>query len=92
MKCGDVAVNHDSPICPALKDKGDPDPKAMESQIPIAELPHCKKPGCDGLSRPYVVWFGEPLDPTVLDEAQKELELCDLCIVVRKMAAGFYSF
>ncbi len=63
-KCGDIAVNKDSPIVPALKDKGSPDPEVMDSKIPITDLPHCVK--CqNGLLRPYVVWFGEPLDPSV---------------------------
>ncbi|XP_054165334.1 NAD-dependent protein deacylase-like [Oppia nitens] len=79
-KCGDVTVNRNSPIVPALKDKGNPDPNAMDSKIPIKELPHCGK--CNGLLRPYVVWFGEPLDPNVLEAAQTELDKCDLCLVI----------
>lgn len=62
-KCGDVTVNKDSPIVPALKGKGSPDPNAMDSKIPVNELPRCAK--CTGLLRPHVVWFGEPLDPNV---------------------------
>ena len=81
-KCGDISANHDSPICPALKDKGDPDPSATESDIPEKDLPHCKKSGCYGLLRPHVTWFGEPLDPSVLDATQHELEQCDLCLII----------
>lgn len=62
-KCGDIAENRNSPIVPALKGKGDPNPAEMDSKIPIRDLPHCNK--CNGLLRPYVVWFGEPLDPNV---------------------------
>jgi NAD-dependent deacetylase sirtuin 5 len=79
-RCGHVAVNHDSPIVPALADKGSPDPGVMDSQIPISELPKCGK--CNGLVRPNVVWFGEPLDPNVLEAVQSELDKCDLCLVV----------
>jgi len=66
-KCGHIADNRDSPIVPALKDKGSPDPAALDSRIPINDLPHCKK--CFvGLLRPYVVWFGELLDANVIME------------------------
>lgn len=79
-KCGDIAVNHESPIVPALAGKGSPEPKAEQSNIPASDLPRCAK--CTGLLRPHVVWFGEPLDPAVLEAAQKELDNCDLCLVV----------
>ncbi|RWR98989.1 NAD-dependent protein deacylase-like protein, partial [Leptotrombidium deliense] len=82
MKCGDIAVNKDSPITPALKDKGSPDPNVMNSNIPLKDLPHCKKLNCAGLLRPHVVWFGEPLEPEIIEEAQKELDDCDLCLVI----------
>jgi len=81
-KCGDIAANHDSPICPAMKGKGDPDPSAMDSDIPEKDLPHCKKSGCNGLLRPHVTWFGENLDPGVLDATQVELDQCDLCLII----------
>ena len=42
----------------------------------------CKKKGCGGLLRPHVVWFGEGLDPQVMCDVQKELDDCDLCLVV----------
>ena len=32
--------------------------------------------------RPDIVWFGESLDDDVLDSAFKELDKCDLCLVV----------
>ena len=81
-KCGDVATNHDSPICEALRGKGDPDPNLMDSKIPIEDLPHCKRSGCNGLLRPHVVWFGEQLEEAIIDKAQNELNKCDLCLVV----------
>ena len=29
-----------------------------------------------------MVWFGEGLDPRVMEQAATELEQCDLCLVV----------
>ncbi|RMC16191.1 hypothetical protein DUI87_08405 [Hirundo rustica rustica] len=42
----------------------------------------CEEDGCNGLLRPHVVWFGEALDPGVLMAVEKELDICDLCLVV----------
>lgn len=81
-KCEDVAVNNDSPICPALEGKGAPDPNIEAARISIDDLPHCKNAGCNGLLRPHVVWFGESLDPEVLGEAENILDQCDICLVV----------
>ncbi|KAK7114977.1 NAD-dependent protein deacylase-like [Littorina saxatilis] len=81
-KCRDVRVNKDSPICPALAGKGLPDPDTPDARIPESELPRCTKGNCGGLLRPHVVWFGESLDPKVLDQTDKELKDCDLCLVV----------
>ncbi|XP_066124457.1 NAD-dependent protein deacylase sirtuin-5, mitochondrial [Saccopteryx bilineata] len=80
--CGVVAENYKSPICTALSGKGAPDPEMQDARIPIEELPRCEEPGCGGLLRPHVVWFGENLDPAVLEEVNRELALCDLCLVV----------
>jgi NAD-dependent deacetylase len=43
-------------------------------------LPRCE--GCGALLRPDVVWFGEGLDPRVLDEAFAAAAAADLCLVV----------
>ncbi|XP_076470205.1 NAD-dependent protein deacylase sirtuin-5, mitochondrial-like isoform X2 [Babylonia areolata] len=80
--CGNVEVNKDSPICPALDGKGLPDKDAADARIPEDQLPRCGKEGCGGLVRPHVVWFGEALDPAVLHQTDKELSGCDLCLVV----------
>lgn len=41
-----------------------------DDRVPLPEVPpHC--PHCHGLARPDVVWFGEPLDPAVLDAASR---------------------
>jgi NAD-dependent deacetylase len=42
-------------------------------------LPAC--PTCGSLARPDVVWFGEMLDPRVLERATALAEACDLMIV-----------
>ncbi|XP_022912167.1 NAD-dependent protein deacylase-like [Onthophagus taurus] len=80
-KCKFIDVNIDNPICEALKDKGDPIAKdTNESQIPIDELPKCSK--CGSLVRPYIVWFGEMLDPETIEKAMSLVETADMCIVV----------
>lgn len=43
----------------------------------------CDERGCDGLLRPDVIWFGETLDSHVLTKVEKELDACDLCLLVR---------
>lgn len=80
--CGAVAENYKSPICPALAGKGAPEPETQDARIPVVKLPRCEEAGCGGLLRPHVVWFGENLDPAILEEVDRELALCDLCLVV----------
>ncbi|XP_067144185.1 NAD-dependent protein deacylase sirtuin-5, mitochondrial-like [Centruroides vittatus] len=80
VKCGHLKENRESPICPALSGKGSPDPNVEDARIPENELPRCTK--CSGLLRPHVVWFGESLDPDILQSAQQELDNCDLCLVI----------
>ncbi|XP_063668858.1 NAD-dependent protein deacylase sirtuin-5, mitochondrial isoform X3 [Pan troglodytes] len=80
--CGVVAENYKSPICPALSGKGAPEPGTQDASIPIEKLPRCEETGCGGLLRPHVVWFGENLDPAILEEVDRELAHCDLCLVV----------
>lgn len=46
----------------------------------------CDERGCDGLLRPDVIWFGETLDSHVLTKVEKELDACDLCLLVRSVA------
>ncbi|XP_069046999.1 NAD-dependent protein deacylase sirtuin-5, mitochondrial isoform X2 [Lepisosteus oculatus] len=82
INCGNVAENHSSPICPALEGKGAPDPDTADAKIPVEDLPRCVEHGCNGLLRPHVVWFGETLDSDILTQVEKELEICDLCLVV----------
>ncbi|KAK1339727.1 hypothetical protein QTO34_018282 [Cnephaeus nilssonii] len=80
--CGVVAENYKSPICEAFAGKGAPEPETQDARIPMEKLPRCEEAGCGGLLRPYVVWFGENLDSAILEEVDRELALCDLCLVV----------
>lgn len=55
--------------------------------VPFPSLPPpC--PRCMGVARPGVVWFGEPIDPVVLDESLAALD-CDVCVVVGTSAVVF---
>lgn len=44
--------------------------------------PRCPRAGCDALVRPDVVWFGEQLDPAILQRAFVESEACDVMLIV----------
>jgi NAD-dependent deacetylase len=46
----------------------------------VETLPRC--PRCSELLRPDVVWFGEALDPRVLDDAFQRAAGADVCLVV----------
>ena len=52
-------------------------PVEVESE---ASLPRC--PECAALLRPDVVWFGEGLDPEILQEATSLAEDAEVCLVV----------
>jgi NAD-dependent deacetylase len=47
--------------------------------VASAQLPHC--PYCGGLLKPDVVLFGELLPVSVLEQAQREAERCDVLLV-----------
>jgi NAD-dependent deacetylase len=49
-------------------------------RIPLPELPACES--CGSLLRPHVVWFGEMLEPQVLNAAYEAIGNCDLMIVI----------
>ena len=51
-----------------------------DRRVPLPELPACGS--CGALLRPHVVWFGEMLDPMILDHAQQALETCQLMMVI----------
>ena len=51
-----------------------------EHPIELPLLPFCET--CHGLLRPDIVWFGEGLDPDVLDTAEAAVRACDVFLVV----------
>jgi NAD-dependent deacetylase len=51
-----------------------------EERVPLPEVPP-RCPHCHDLARPGVVWFGEPIDPLVLEASLAALD-CDVCLVV----------
>jgi NAD-dependent deacetylase len=67
-------------------------PRWRDETVPLQAVPPCC-PHCGGLIRPGVVWFGEPLDPTVVERATAAAE-CDVFITIGTSsvvypAAGF---
>jgi NAD-dependent deacetylase len=50
------------------------------ASLPAGEPPRC--PGCGGLLRPDVVWFGEMLDPHMIDQALALAAAADVMVVV----------
>lgn len=51
---------------------------AGQTEVP----PRCPRPGCHGLMRPDVVWFGEFLDQDLLGRATAESQACDAMLIV----------
>jgi NAD-dependent deacetylase len=51
-----------------------------DRRVPLPELPACAS--CGGLLRPDVVWFGEMLDPQILDQAYRTIEGCQVMLVI----------
>lgn len=51
-----------------------------DRRVPIPLPPACS--GCGGLLRPNVVWFGESLDPGILDAVQGTLRQAQVMLVV----------
>ncbi|OQW30039.1 MAG: NAD-dependent deacylase [Nitrospira sp. SG-bin1] len=48
--------------------------------VPISILPSCSR--CGSLLRPHIVWFGESLCTTDLDQCTEALKSCDLLLVI----------
>ena len=49
-------------------------------QVPLPLLPHCGQ--CGGLLRPHIVWFGESLREENLARCAKQLQACDVLLVI----------
>jgi NAD-dependent deacetylase len=63
-------------------------------QVPLPLLPHCGQ--CGGLLRPHIVWFGESLQEKDLARCAKQLQTCEVLLVIGTSgvvypAAGFTS-
>ncbi|MCS6293900.1 MAG: NAD-dependent deacylase [Nitrospira sp.] len=63
-------------------------------RVPLPLLPHCGQ--CGGLLRPHIVWFGESLQEEDLACCAKQLQTCDILLVIGTSgvvypAAGFAS-
>jgi NAD-dependent deacetylase len=51
-----------------------------EITLQAGPVPRC--PACGTLLRPDVVWFGEPLEPDVLDSAFRAVDTCDVLFCI----------
>ena len=52
----------------------------LDRTVPYPDIPpHC--PYCGGLIRPAVVWFGEAIDPVVLERSRESAD-CDLFLTI----------
>jgi NAD-dependent deacetylase len=72
-------------ICNGYAVDDELDPYAGPEDLAAIELqagsvPRC--PACGALLRPDVVWFGEPLDPGMLEDAFLAAETCDALICI----------
>ena len=55
-------------------------PSWGDETAPLPDLPP-RCPGCGGLARPGVVWFGEPIEADSIQRSMAALD-CDICLVV----------
>ena len=60
----------------------------IDDTIPLPTLPP-RCPHCGGLARPGVVWFGEGLDPAVLQQATEAAARCDVFLAVGTSAVVY---
>jgi NAD-dependent deacetylase len=51
-----------------------------DRRVPLPAFPACTT--CGGLLRPHVVWFGETLDPKVVEQAYTAIEPCQIMLVI----------
>jgi NAD-dependent deacetylase len=51
-----------------------------DRRVPIPIPPACE--ACGALLRPHIVWFGESLEPAVLDRAVGAFEIADVALIV----------
>jgi NAD-dependent deacetylase len=58
-----------------------------DDRVPLPEMPP-RCPSCGGLARPGVVWFGEGIDPAVLEQSERAAR-CDLFLVIGTSSAVY---
>jgi NAD-dependent deacetylase len=51
-----------------------------DRSLDLPPLPICRQ--CGALLRPHVVWFGESLDPGVLEKTYRALETCQVLLII----------
>lgn len=51
-----------------------------DHSLNLPPLPSCQQ--CGALLRPHVVWFGEQLDPDILNQAYAAVQSCQVMIVI----------
>ena len=61
--------------------------ETLDRRVPLPILPECGQ--CGGLVRPGVVWFGEGIDPEILQESALAAGNCDLFLVVGTAGAVY---
>lgn len=83
---GVVYDNTEVPITPAFEGSGSPDPNAETRRFSDADLPRSPT---GGILRPHVVWFGEGLDPDILNAAAQETAQCDVFLVIGTSAVVY---
>jgi NAD-dependent deacetylase len=59
----------------------------LDERVPIGTLPP-RCPHCDGIVRPAVVWFGEPLDPSMFERA-RAAAACDVFLTIGTSAVVY---
>ncbi len=58
-----------------------------DRRAPLPGLPRC--PRCQGLLRPGVVWFGEPIPAEAMARAVEAVQRCDLLLVIGTSAVVY---
>lgn len=61
--------------------------ETLDERVPMPLLPHCEK--CGGLLRPGVVWFGEGIDPQVMQASARATADCEIFLVIGTAGAVY---
>mmetsp|Transcript_1099 Transcript_1099/g.1654 ORF Transcript_1099/g.1654 Transcript_1099/m.1654 type:complete len:376 (-) Transcript_1099:1575-2702(-) len=55
---------------------------SLSCAVKMRTVAHCVKPKCNGVLKPCVTFFGEPVGTTVEKRVSADLEVCDLVLVL----------